>query len=93
MDNIDEFLAKLTSFLKENAKGEVRIMVLSETSSGQFWISSMIDSVVWQWGMLRTTDETIQLNYCMRMEEVRERLQQEKDAENFMKKPVEGKVQ
>ena len=57
------FFAEVAKFLRENAQGEVRCMVLIGTSTKQFWISSQVDDLVWQWGMLKAAEETSTFNY------------------------------
>lgn len=61
--SVEYFFAEVSKFLRANAQGEVRCMVLIGTSTKQFWISSQIDDLVWQWGMLNAASETTSFNY------------------------------
>ena len=53
VDPAEQFFMAMLEFLKANAKGEPRCLLLVETGGGQFWIQGMMDSKVWVHGMLK----------------------------------------
>jgi len=87
------FFNQIAKFLRENAQGDVRCLILTQTSTKQFWISSMIDDMVWQWGMLKTADETISLGYRKNMELSAEAQAKELAEQELRAADVQGKPQ
>jgi hypothetical protein len=48
----EHFFEHLATFLKANARGRSRCLVVIETEGGDFWIQSMVENQVWIQGML-----------------------------------------
>lgn len=46
------FFQEIAAFLHENAQGDVRCLVITETSGNQFWINGMVNTKTSQLGML-----------------------------------------
>lgn len=52
---VASFFAEVLNFLRNNTKNEaIFCMVLTETSSGNFWINGMVDNRIWENGVLET---------------------------------------
>ena len=92
--SVEYFFTEVAKHLRANAQGEVRCIVLTGTSTKQFWIASMVDDLVWQWGMLRAADENTSFAYRRNLEAGREAVEQElKEQQLKAMETPEGKPQ
>lgn len=59
--NVAKFFHEVLNFLRENtaADEEIACLLLSDTSSGNFWINGTVTSKVWQDGMLKMATKIV----------------------------------
>lgn len=61
--SVEHFFNEVLTIIKQNAQGEPRVLILTETTTNQFWINGMIPNVTWLLGMLKratvSTDASI----------------------------------
>lgn len=66
-NSVEYFFDQVLQFLKVNGQGDMRCMVIVETSAGQFWTHSMVNTKVWELGMLETAKTLSVFDYQKKM--------------------------
>jgi hypothetical protein len=80
-ESMEHFFAEIQNFLKTNAQGDVRCVIISETSTGQFWVNGMGLSTTWMMGMLKRANASVDVAFSISLmekhEENKEALEQQ----------------
>jgi hypothetical protein len=89
----EHFFAAMGQFLKVNAIGEVRCLLLVETGGGQFWIQGMMDSKVWVHGMLKLATTLTDAKVAHEVFASAKLMEQQIKEQDLMATEVKGKAQ
>lgn len=90
----EHFFDQLATFFKKNAQGEIRMVVIAQTSVGQLWIHATHPDLVWQFGMTRAADVILSMEYQKRTLEAQHVVEKQEVEEDFVSSttPTKGKA-
>lgn len=91
--SLDHFFAEILNFLKKNAQGDIRCLILTETSTNQFWLNGQVGGTTWSMGMLKRATAVVDTDYAINIMERHEQLQEELKEQMLKTMKPEGKPQ
>jgi hypothetical protein len=87
------FFDEILKFIRTNAQGDVRSMILTETSTGQFWVNGQVGNRTWVMGMINMGLKTIETMYMIDLMERHEQNQEDLKEQQLRAMKPEGKPQ
>jgi|ERR1700678_4202279 hypothetical protein len=92
--SVEHFFTEVLNIIKQNAQGDVRVLIVTETSTNQFWLNGQVPSVTWLMGMLKRATIAVDCDTQISiMEKHEQNLEQMKQMQLKAMETPEGKPQ